>query len=311
MHMKKDLLGLREMSAEEIKYILQSADTMRYILRQPIKRAPHLLGKSIVEMIYEEDTSTRTRVSFSLAAKYMQGTITVVSCKTDGGERLIDTTHIIDEMSADTIILRHPMSGAVKFVAENCRACVINAGDGFHEQPTEGLTDLFTIREEKGHIEGLRVAVIGDVLHSRIVKSDIYGLVKLGAQVAVGGPAALLPRNLEALGVKSYPTISQALTGADVVIVARLKQESIDEGRIPSRAEYKRFFCMDEARMARAKPDAIVLHSGTTYSGVEVSAGLLQSGRSMVSRQIENGVAVKMAVLHQFSRKGTAYEIVD
>ncbi|MDP4153776.1 MAG: aspartate carbamoyltransferase catalytic subunit [Bacillota bacterium] len=306
---QKDLLGLRDLPPDDIRQILHSAETMRFVVNQPIKRAPHLLGKSIVELFYKE--STRTRLSFSLATKYMQGTMSSVSFEDNENPResLVEIAKTLDRMGADTIIIRHPMSGAAELAARNVRCSVINAGDGFNEHPTQALVDLFTILQHKGHIAGLRVAIVGDIMHSRVAKSNIYGLTKLGAKVSVGAPATLLPSGLERLGVEVFSTLQEAIIDSDVVMVVQVKEEMLKELRVPSKGEYGRFFSVNDERMKIAKPDAVFLHSGPIIKGVEVSSDIINSPCSLVEEQVTNGVAVQMAILHMFSKRVGANEI--
>lgn len=218
---KKDLLGLKDLSAEEIRYILKNAETMKYILLQNNKKTPHLQGKSVITLFYEN--STRTRLSFELAAKYMGASAANVSASSSSvrkGETLIDTARTIDAMGTDIIILRHSMSGAPHLIAKNVKASVINAGDGMNEHPTQALLDAFTIMQYKGGFEGLKVAIVGDIMHSRVVRSNIYALTKLGARVALGGPATLLPKGIEGPGVEVFDNVQEALLDADVVMGA-------------------------------------------------------------------------------------------
>ncbi len=305
----KDLLGIRELTADEILYILKNAQTMKYILEQNNKRTPHLQGKSIVTLFYEN--STRTRLSFELASKYMgasSANVSAGSSSVSKGENLIDTAKTIDAMGADVIIIRHAMSGAPHFVAKNVKATVINAGDGMNEHPTQALLDAFTIQQYKGGFEGLKVAIVGDILHSRVVRSNIYLLTKLGAKVAVGGPATLLPKGMDKLGADVFDNVQEALIDADVVMGLRMQRERQKSGLVPSEREYARFFGIDERRLGFAKPDALIMHPGPVNRGFELTSGVVDSDRSVINEQVTNGVAVRMAILYIFARRGGAGE---
>lgn len=308
----KDLLGLKDLTAEEIKYILKNAQTMKYILQQNNKKTPHLQGKSVVTLFYEN--STRTRLSFEMAAKYIGASTANVAAGTSSvskGETLIDTACTIDAMGTDVIILRHPMSGAANLIAKNVKASVINAGDGMNEHPTQALLDLFTIMEHKGGFEGLRVAIVGDIMHSRVVRSNIYALTKLGARVAVGGPATLLPKGLEMLGAEVYDNIQEALLDADVVMGLRMQLERQQSGFVPDMREYAHFFGVDDKRLAFAKPDAMLMHPGPVNRGFELTSGIIDGTHSVIQEQVTNGVAVRMAVLYIMARKGGGNENFD
>ncbi|MBE7027014.1 MAG: aspartate carbamoyltransferase catalytic subunit [Ruminococcaceae bacterium] len=305
----KDLLGIKALSAEEIMYILKNAQTMKYILMQNNKKTPHLQGKSIITLFYEN--STRTRLSFELAAKYMGGCAANVSASSSSvrkGETLIDTARTIDAMGTDIIILRHSMSGAPHLIAKNVKASVINAGDGMNEHPTQALLDALTILEHKGGFEGLKVAIVGDVMHSRVVRSNIYLLTKLGARVALGGPATLLPKGIENLGVEVYDNIDAAITDADVVMGLRMQLERQKSGLVPNMREYSRFFGVDDKRLALAKPDALLMHPGPVNRGIELTTSIIDGKTSVIDEQVTNGVAVRMAVLYIFARKGDGNE---
>ncbi len=301
----KDLLGIKELDADEIMYILEQAKTMKYILSQNAKKTPHLQGKSIVTLFYEN--STRTRLSFELAAKYMSAVAANMTAKGSSvakGESLIDTARTIDMMGTDVIIIRHSASGAPHLVAKNVKSSIINAGDGMNEHPTQALLDMYTILEKKGKIEGLRVAIVGDVAHSRVARSDIYALNKLGAEVRVGGPSTLLPPDIEKLGVKAFTNVEEAILDADVVIALRLQQERQKKGLIPDLREYTRFFGIDEKRMTFAKPDAILMHPGRVNRGVELTTGVIERDSTFIDEQVTNGVAVRMAILNILTRRG-------
>ena len=306
---RKDLLGLKDLTAEEILYILKNANTMKYILLQNNKKTPHLQGKSVVTLFYEN--STRTRLSFELASKYMGASSANVAASSSSvakGESLIDTAKTIDAMGTDIIIIRHQMSGAPHLVAKNVNASVINAGDGMNEHPTQALLDAFTIQQYKGGFEDLKVAIVGDILHSRVVRSNIYALTKLGAKVAVGGPATLLPKGLDALGVEVFDNVAEALLDADVVMGLRMQRERQKSGLVPSEREYARFFGVDEKRLKFAKPDALLLHPGPVNRGFELTSSVVDGEQSAINEQVTNGVAVRMAVMYMLARKGGANE---
>ena len=242
----KDLLGLKDLSAEEIKYILNTAETMKHILTQKNKKTPHLQGKSIVTLFYEN--STRTRMSFELAAKYMSASaanVNVSASSVNKGETLIDTGRTLDMMGTDIIVIRHSMSGVPHLLAKNVKASVINAGDGMNEHPTQALLDMMTIKQIKGHIEGLKIAIIGDIYHSRVARSNIWGLTKLGAEVCVAGPSTLMPPEIGKTGIKVFNTVQEALLDADAVIALRIQLERQKKGLFPTARVYARFFGID------------------------------------------------------------------
>ncbi len=296
--MKQDLLGLRDLSAEQINHILDTAREMKKIVLSDNKKIPNLQGKTVVNLFYEN--STRTRMSFELAAKYMSANaanITASGSSVAKGETLIDTAETLNAMGTDILVMRHSMSGAPNVIAPLVNASVINAGDGMNEHPTQALLDLLTMQEYKGHIEGLKVAIIGDVYHSRVVRSNIYGLTKLGAEVSVGGPSTLMPKDIEKMGVKAYDNVHEAILDADVVMGLRIQLERQKKGLFPSVREYFRFFGVDEQRLKLAKPDAIVMHPGPVNRGVELSTAVIDGDRSVITNQVTSGVAVRMAAM--------------
>jgi len=307
MYLKsKDLLGLKDITAEEIQYILDTAKTMKMILESKNKKTPHLAGKSIVTLFYEN--STRTRLSFELASKYMgasSANISVQASSVAKGETLIDTGRTINAMGTDVIIIRHPMSGAPHLLAKNVSASVINAGDGMNEHPTQALLDMFTIMEKKGRIKGLKVAIIGDIYHSRVARSNIWGLTKLGADVSVSGPSTLLPPEIDKAGVRVYNTIQEGLLDADVIIGLRIQKERQKKGLFPTLREYSRFFGLDDKRLLLAKEDAIILHPGPVNRGIELSSSVIDGDRSFINEQVTNGVAVRMALLYLLTRRSS------
>ncbi len=308
--MTKDLLGLKDLSANEIKNILQTAETMKLIIKQPSKKTPHLQGKTVVNLFYEN--STRTRLSFELAAKYMSANaanITASGSSVQKGETLIDTANTINAMGTDILVMRHSMSGSPHLIAPLVSASVINAGDGMNEHPTQALLDMLTIKEKKGHIGGLKVAIIGDIKHSRVVRSNIYGLTKLGAEVSVGGPSTLIPQGMEKMGCKVFKSVQEAIIDADVVMGLRIQLERQKSGLFPSLREYYRFFGVDDARLKYAKPDALLMHPGPVNRGVEFSSSVIDGGQSVINEQVTSGVAVRMAVMYILSRGG--FEVED
>jgi len=302
----KDLLGLKDLSEQEIEYILDTAKTMKYIITSNNKKTPHLQGKSIVTLFYEN--STRTRLSFELASKYMSSSSANISASVSSvakGESLIDTGRTIDMMGTDVIVIRHPQSGAPHLLAKHVKASVINAGDGMNEHPTQALLDMFTIREKKGTFKGLKVAILGDIYHSRVARSNIWGLTKMGAEVSLAGPATLLPPGIEKTGAKVYSTIHEALIDADVVMSLRLQLERQKKALFPTIREYSRFFGLDDNRLRLAKKDALIMHPGPMNRGVELTSQVADHDNSVINEQVTNGVAVRMALLYLLTRRGT------
>lgn len=297
--MKQNLLGLKDLSAEEIMNVLETAKQMKKVVKSPDKKINNLSGKTVVNLFYEN--STRTRLSFELAAKYMSANaanITASGSSVQKGESLIDTAETINAMAADILVIRHSMSGAPHLIAPLLDASVINAGDGMDEHPTQALLDMLTILERKGSFKGLKVAIIGDVYHSRVVRSNIYGLTRLGAEVSLGGPATLMPYGMEKMGVKVFNTVHEAIVDADVVMALRIQLERQNSGLFPTINEYNRFFGLDETRLKLAKPDVIVMHPGPINRGVELNSSVADGEHSVINEQVTNGVAVRMAVMH-------------
>jgi len=310
MFKSKDLLGLKDSTAEEIKHIMETAKTMKYILTSNNKKTPHLQGKSIITLFYEN--STRTRLSFELASKYMGASAANVSSSGSSvskGETLIDTAKTIDMMGADVIILRHGMSGAPHLIAKNVNASVINAGDGMNEHPTQALLDMFTIYEKKGTLEGLKIAIIGDILHSRVARSNIWGMLKMGADVRIAGPSTLIPPMIENTGVKLFSTIQEALIDADVVMGLRIQLERQKKALFPTPREYSKFFGLDDKRLKFAKSDAIVMHPGPVNRGLELSSYVVDGEQSCINEQVTNGVAIRMAILYLLTRRNSSENI--
>lgn len=300
----KDMLGLREITAEEIQEILNTAELMKVVITSNNKKTPHLQGKSIMTVFYEN--STRTRLSFELACKYMSGTASNMSASSSSvakGETLIDTARTLDVMGTDVMILRHPMTGAPHLMARNVKAAVINAGDGTNEHPTQALLDMYTMKDKLGGIKGLRVAIVGDVRHSRVARSNIYGLTKMGASVVVAGPPTLLPVELEALGCDVTDRVDDAVRGADVVMGLRIQLERQKRGLFPSIREYHKYFGLTGERVALARKDALIMHPGPVNRGVEISSEVADSANSTIDEQVTNGVAVRMALLFMLTRQ--------
>ncbi|MHB0913109.1 MAG: aspartate carbamoyltransferase catalytic subunit [Armatimonadota bacterium] len=296
---RKDILGLQEMTAGEIELILQSAASFKEILDRDIKKVPTLRGKSVVTLFFEP--STRTRVSFELAAKIMSADISSIATTTSSvvkGESLKDTILTLQAMKPDVFIMRHGASGAPHFVASMVKESVINAGDGMHEHPTQGLLDMLTIQERKGRLDGLTVAIVGDILHSRVARSNMWGLAKMGAKVRFVGPSTLIPPDARNLPVEVYTDLEEGLRGADVVNVLRIQLERMKKGLFPSTREYARLFGVNRERLKVAKDDVIVLHPGPMNRGVEICPELADSPECTVLDQVTNGVAVRMALLY-------------
>ncbi|NLM19499.1 MAG: aspartate carbamoyltransferase catalytic subunit [Clostridiaceae bacterium] len=310
MHLKsKDLLGIEQLSSEEITLILNTATTMKKVLVQPTKKTSHLQGKSVVNLFFEN--STRTRMSFEMAAKYMGAASVNISSSgssVNKGETLLDTAVTIDMMATDFLVIRHQQSGAAEFLAKRVKASVINAGDGMHEHPTQALLDIFTMRDKLGHLDKLKVAIIGDCLHSRVFRSNLLALTKLGSEVWVSGPASLMPLDVESTGAKYTKHVEEAIKDADVVMSLRIQLERIEKGLFPSVNEYFRYYGLDDKKIKLAKKNALVMHPGPANRGVEINSALYESDQSVISEQVTNGVAVRMAVLYLLSLRRNVYE---
>ncbi|MBI4297789.1 MAG: aspartate carbamoyltransferase catalytic subunit [Chloroflexi bacterium] len=305
----RHVLDLDDFSRGEIEAVLDTARAMKEVLGREIKRVPTLRGKTVVTAFYEP--STRTRVSFELAAKNLSADVASISAQASSvekGESLLDTVRTFQALGADILVLRHWQSGAPYFVAQHVEASIISAGDGSHAHPTQALLDLFTIRERMGSIEGLRVAIIGDIAYSRVARSNVWGLMAMGAQVVLCGPSTLLPSDIE----KAYPDVivetssEAALEGADVVMALRLQRERQEAGLLPSLREYIRLYQLNSERLARARPGALVLHPGPMNEGLEISPEVAHGPQSAIEEQVTNGVAVRMALLYLLARGGHA-----
>jgi aspartate carbamoyltransferase catalytic subunit len=295
---RKDILGLEEMGADEINLILNTGEALKEIIARPIKKVPTLRGKSIINLFYE--SSTRTRTSFELAGKYLSADTTSIATATSAvqkGETLLDTAKNLEAMGFDIFIVRHQSAGAPHFLARNMHASVINAGDGMHEHPTQGLLDMLSIRQRLGQIDGLTVTIVGDILHSRVARSNIWGLTKLGAKVRVCGPETLLPPEIERMGVEVYTDLDAALAGADVVNVLRLQLERQQKGLFPTIREYHDRWGVTRQRLA-ANPDVLIMHPGPMNRGVEIDTEVADCKQSTILPQVTNGVAIRMACLY-------------
>lgn len=301
---RKDLLGLEELSKEELEQILDTAESFREISEREIKKVPALRGKTVVNLFYEP--STRTRISFELAAKRLSADILNISANSSSivkGETLKDTARNIEAMKVDIIIMRHPAAGAPVLLAKSVKASVINAGDGSHEHPTQGLLDVFTIRRKKGSFKGLNVSIIGDITHSRVARSNIWALTKLGADVTVCGPPTLIPPFIEKLGVKVTYNIEDALKDADVINLLRIQHERQRKNLFPSVREYALRFGVNTERLEKSKKDILIMHPGPINRGVELSQDAADGKNSVILEQVTNGVAVRMAVLYLVTQR--------
>ncbi|MFQ5889329.1 MAG: aspartate carbamoyltransferase catalytic subunit [Gemmatimonadota bacterium] len=298
----KDLIGLEPLSTAHIRAILDTAEPFKEISERRIKKVPVLRGKTIVNLFFEP--STRTRISFEFAEKRLSADTVNISASGSSvqkGETLVDTARNLEAMRIDMVVIRHGSSGAAQFLADRIPSNVINAGDGQHEHPTQGLLDLLTLRDRFGDLKGRRVCIVGDIRHSRVARSNIWGLLKLGAEVAVCGPKSLIPRGIEALGVHVFAHIEEAIQWSDALNVLRLQLERMDAGYIPSLREYNRVFGVSRARLGKAPRDVLVLHPGPMNRGVEIDSDVADGPHSVILPQVTNGVAVRMAVLYLLS----------
>jgi len=295
----KHLLGLESLSRQDIELILETAKSFKEVSSRDIKKVPALRGKTVVTLFFEP--STRTRISFELAAKRLSAdTLNIAAnvSSTSKGETLLDTARNIEAMNVDAMVVRHSSSGSVFLLAEGLKCSVVNAGDGCREHPTQALLDIFTLQEKFGRIEGLKVGIIGDILHSRVARSNIWGLTKLGAQVTVCGPATLMPRGIESLGVDVCYDLKKVLKQSDAVIALRLQKERQQDKFLPSMREYSMLFGINQAKLDEGSDHLIVMHPGPTNRGVELSADVADGRQSVILDQVTNGVAVRMAVLY-------------
>jgi aspartate carbamoyltransferase catalytic subunit len=295
----KDLVGLEPLTKEQIVTVLDTAEMFKDVSERRIKKVPVLRGKTIVNLFFE--ASTRTRVSFEFAEKRLSAdtvNVSAASSSVSKGETLVDTARNLEAMRIDMVVMRHPASGAAKFLGERIPSNVINAGDGRHEHPTQGLLDMLTMRDHREKLEGLKVCVVGDVLHSRVARSNFFGLLRMGAEVAACGPKTLLPMGIEELGVKVFPRVEEAMEWADVLNVLRLQLERMQGGYIPSLREYNKFFGVTQARLDAAGRDILILHPGPMNRGVEIDSDVADGPNQVILPQVTNGVAVRMAVLY-------------
>jgi aspartate carbamoyltransferase catalytic subunit len=299
---RKDLVGIAELSVEEISLILDTAGSMKEISSRPIKKVPALRGKTVVNLFFE--ASTRTRTSFEIAEKRLSADTLNIAASTSSvvkGETLADTVHNIEAMSPDLLVVRHSSSGACHFLSRICRAGVINAGDGMHEHPTQALLDAFTIRERKQRLAGLKVAICGDLLHSRVLRSNVLLLTKMGADVWLCAPPTLIPAGFARAGVRITSSVDEAVEGADAVMMLRIQLERMLGGYFPSLREYFTVFGMTPERVRRAKPDVLIMHPGPMNRGVEIASEVADGPYSVILDQVANGVAVRMAILYLLS----------
>lgn len=298
----KHILGINELSREDIVTILDTAESFKEINTRDIKKVPTLRGKTIINLFFEN--STRTRMSFEIAGKRLSADTVNISASASSvskGETLEDTARNIEAMHPDIIVMRHSASGAPHYLAERLNCSVINAGDGAHEHPSQALLDLFTIRQHKGRIEGLKVAIVGDITHSRVVRSNLYALNKMGAEVRLCGPGTMIPPGIEKLGATVYTDMSEAIRDADVVMMLRIQLERQGKSLIPSLREYAKFYGLNVDNLTLAKPDALVMHPGPINRGVELSSYVADGSQNVILNQVENGVAVRMALLYLVS----------
>jgi aspartate carbamoyltransferase catalytic subunit len=303
---KKDILDIESLSVDEIRLILEAAESFKEVLGRDIKKVPTLRGKTVINLFFE--ASTRTRTSFEIAAKRLSADTINISASASSvqkGETLSDTVRNIEAMNSDVIIIRHPASGVPHFIAKRLKASVINAGDGSHEHPSQALLDLMTIKEKKRKIEGLKVAVIGDIAHSRVARSNIHGFMKMGANVILYGPKTLIPKGIEKIAgaycntpLRIAESMEEALKDADVIMMLRIQLERQGQSLFPSVREYSRFFGLNGRNISLAKEDAVIMHPGPMNRGVEISSEVADGPRSVILDQVNNGIAVRMALLY-------------
>ena len=297
---KKDILGMKDLAVDEINLILETAESFLEISTREIKKVPTLRGKTIINLFFE--ASTRTRTSFEIAGKRLSADTINISASTSSvikGETLIDMARNLEAMNPDVIVIRHSAAGAPHLLASLVKQSIINAGDGAHEHPTQALLDMMTIKEKKGKIAGLKVAIVGDIAHSRVARSNIYGLSKMGAQVFLAGPATMVPRDIEQMGVKVYNKLEDAIVGADVVMMLRIQLERQKQNVFPSLREYSQHYCLNRNNIKLAKKDVIVMHPGPINRGVEISPDIADDpSYSVILDQVNKGVAIRMALLY-------------
>jgi aspartate carbamoyltransferase catalytic subunit len=296
---RKDILGMKDMSVEEIQLILDTADSFIEVSTREIKKVPTLRGKMIINLFFE--ASTRTRTSFEIAGKRLSADTINISASTSSvvkGETLIDTARNLEAMNPDVIVIRHSAAGAPHLLARLVKQSIINAGDGAHEHPTQALLDMMTIRAKKGAISGLNIAIVGDIAHSRVARSNIYGLKKMGAHVTVGGPATMLPQDIGRMGVNVFSSLEETIRNADVIIMLRIQLERQRQNIFPSLREYANHFCLNRKNITLAQKDVLVMHPGPINRGVEIAPDVADGPFSVILDQVTNGVAVRMALLY-------------
>lgn len=296
---RKDILGMKDLSVKEIELILETAESFMEISTREIKKVPTLRGKTVINLFFEP--STRTRTSFEIAAKRLSADAVNISSSTSSavkGETLIDTARNLEAMNPDIIVIRHSASGAPHMLAGLVKQSIINAGDGSHEHPTQALLDMLTIRQKKKRIEGLKVAIVGDIAHSRVARSNIYGLTKMGAQVTVAGPSIMMPREAARMGVRVCYDMKDAIRGMDIVMMLRIQLERQEINLFPSLREYASYYCLNRENLKLAKEDVLVMHPGPINRGVEISPDIADGPSSVILDQVTNGVAVRMALLY-------------
>ena len=298
----RDLLGIEDLDRADIERILDTADHMREVGKRVVKKVPTLRGRTIVNLFFE--SSTRTKASFEIAGKRLSADVINFSPSSSSlkkNESILDTARTLDAMDPDAVVVRHSVAGVPKQIADVLAAPVINAGDGAHEHPTQALLDLLTVRHEKGRIDGLTVAIVGDILHSRVARSNIYAFRKMGAEVRIAAPPPMIPAAVETLGVKAFTSLREAIDGVDVVMALRIQNERLSGTYLPSVREYSSTFGIDREKLKYAKDDAIVMHPGPVNRGVELSQDLTDHRPSVILDQVRNGVAIRMAVLYLIS----------
>ena len=309
---QRHLLGLEGLAEDEIIDVLDTARSFVEISERDIKKVPTLRGKTVINLFYE--SSTRTRTSFEIAAKRLSADTINISGSTSSatkGETLADTARNLEAMRPDAIVIRHPSSGAAHLLARSVRCPVVNAGDGQHEHPTQALLDLFTLREKKGRIEGLEVAIVGDILHSRVARSNLHGLRTLGAHVRLVGPPTLLPEEFADFGAEVHHDLRRGVAGADVIMMLRIQRERQGANFFPTLEEYSRLFGLDRAAVESAKPDVVILHPGPMNRGIEISSEVADGPYSLILDQVTNGVAVRMALLYLLAARGRSAETAE
>jgi aspartate carbamoyltransferase catalytic subunit len=296
---QKDLLGLENLTKNQIEHIIETAIPFKDIFTRSVKKVPALRGKTVVNLFYEP--STRTRISFELAAKRLSADVLNIDANMSSivkGESLIDTGKTLDAMNTDFVIIRHGMAGAPKFLADNINASVINAGDGYHEHPTQGLLDIYTILDKLGKLENLKIVIVGDIGHSRVAKSNIWALKKFGAHITVVGPPTLIPSSIKKMGVEIDYDLKKAIKDADVINILRIQRERQAQNLFPSLQEYTKLYKITEKVLKNAKPDVLIMHPGPMNRGIEISSEVVEMPNSVINEQVTNGIAIRMAVLY-------------